>query len=348
MEHVDPTIGGTVWILGAGFSRGLGAPLFRELFVSDKRARAAGLDLPGRVYDVIDLYRRFREGTNSGENELWRDPEEFIDVLESAKSPGRSQALLATLTRFTPDELVDAARRLLALECSQFLRGAVTDTERWLPYLMWASRLDETHTVISFNYDRVLEFVQKQKFREQTNYYSVIVPSEADTNGVWHARTMKCAPILKLHGSVDWITRNGKIDVDPRDSLPADAASGNDLVLAVPGPEKGGFGKKFRAIGVLWKGAEEAVQRAGRVVFLGYRFPVTDAQARIRFLNAIKFATKGNTLKTVEVVLGPDDKHPDVARMKQLLSFVCGGSTVKVKVHPLYVEDFLPYSAETP
>jgi hypothetical protein len=214
-----------------------------------------------------------------------------------------------------------------------------------LPYLKWASELNEKHTVISFNYDRVLEFLQEEKVREETNYYSVIVPQGDGPDGAARARQGKCAPILKLHGSVDWIVKNGKLAVDTSKDLAGTADSGSDIVLAVPGPDKGEISSRFKEIGQLWRAAETAVQRAQRIVFLGYRFPVTDTRARLHFLDAMRFAIKGNTLKTVEIVLGPDDKHPDVARMKQLLSFVCEGSSVVPRVLPLYVEDYLPYSA---
>ena len=345
MEYVDPIRRGTVWFLGAGFSRGLGAPLFRELFVSAERVQASNLNLPPAVGEVLNLYKLHSEGTRSGMGVLWRDPEEFIDILESARAPGRSKDLLCTISKSDPEALVDAARRLLALECSQFLRGASTDTERWLPYLKWASQFNKTHTVISFNYDRVLEFAQQQKFRDETNFYKIVVPGQDAHDGTSLARNMGCAPVLKLHGSVDWVARNGKIETDASDGLPASVSSGNDLILAVPGPDKGEFGSRFKDIGTLWRNAEDAVKNAGRIVFLGYRFPVTDARARVRFLDAIKFAIKGNMLKTVEIILGPDEKHPDVVRMKQLLSFVCKGSAVAPGVLPLYVEDYLPFSS---
>ena len=49
--------GGTVWILGAGFSRGLNAPLFRELFMgalSTVARRNAVMAVAGRIGHTID------------------------------------------------------------------------------------------------------------------------------------------------------------------------------------------------------------------------------------------------------------------------------------------------------
>lgn len=335
--------GGTVWILGAGFSRGLNAPLFRELFMSDRRVAASGLNLPGPdALGVMAVYRKYSEGSP---DVLWRDPEEFIDVLESARKPGRALALLTAATSMAVPQMVDAARRILAIECSHFLRGADPTTERWQPYLMWGSRLGASDTVVSFNYDRVLEVLQN-KCPSECNYYSIIVPTDDVESEVRRARMAKCAPILKLHGSVDWLVTNGRIGIDAGEDLPARASSGSDIVLAVPGPDKGDLGKRFPEIGKLWRHAEDAVSRARRIVFLGYRFPVTDASARVRFLEAIKAAIRGDALQKIEIVLGPDENHPDVARMKGLLSFVCAGTRVTPKVLPLFVQDFLPFSRD--
>ena len=63
-------------------------------------------------------------------------------------------------------------------------------------------------------------------------------------------------------------------------------------------------------------------------------------------LNALKFAVKSGRLKTVEIVLGPDERHPHVARMKGLLSFVLQGSDVVPRMVPLYVQDYLYFAHE--
>lgn len=285
-------------------------------------------------------YRKFSNEQTAGPiGVLWRDPEEFIEVLEAAREPGRARYLLNLEDTSTPEEGADMARRLLAVECSQFLRGANPDTERWLPYVTWANYLDKTDTVVSFNYDRVMEIIGTRK---ATQFYSVVVPTPDVDATLAHTRQMGCAPVLKLHGSVDWVHRNGKIEQDSSDDLPSRAENGSDLVLAVPGPEKGKFGSRFKEIGSLWRHADQSVQQAARIVFLGYRFPVTDAYARVRFLSAIKFAIKAGKLKAIEIVLGPEDKYGDIARMKGLLSFACG-PTIEPTVHPLYVEDFLSF-----
>jgi hypothetical protein len=53
-----------------------------------------------------------------------------------------------------------------------------------------------------------------------------------------------------------------------------------------------------------------AVSQAERIMFLGYRFPVTDAFARVYFLRAIKKAIDAGTLKTIEIVLWTERARP--------------------------------------
>jgi hypothetical protein len=287
---------------------------------------------------VLKIYRKFGAGSTEV---LWRDPEEFIEVLESARQPGRAFALITAATSLNVPVMVDAARRILAIECSQFLRGANLETERWLPYRLWATNLGgNSHTVISFNYDRVLE-VLKEKLPEEAHLYRVILPLGDVKAEVANARKMGCAPVLKLHGSVDWLAKGAKIELDAGGDLPGRAPAGSDIVLAVPGPDKGDIGSRFKEIGELWGQAEFALVGARRIVFLGYRFPVTDASARVRLLRAVKV---GGAPQKIEIVLGPDETHRDVVRMKSLLTFVFRGIKVEIKVLPLFVEDFLPYS----
>jgi hypothetical protein len=349
MQTIEPKET-TVYFLGAGFSRGLGAPLFRDLFRSfpgNARLQTLHSDLGQRISNVLNLYRTYGTPPGAGiSGSLWRDPEEFVDVLESAaKSDGGSRELLRNIVpSLSIESMVELARRALAIECSFFLRGADPSTERWSPYLSWARDFTGTETIISFNYDRVLELL-KDKFRGDINHYAIIVPTNNASSDVSRARQARVAPVLKLHGSVDWVVRNDTIVVDPNPDLAITCVSGTEIVLAVPGPDKAGLRAQSTAVRTLWDAAGLAVERATRIVFLGYRFPVTDAFARIYFLNAIKKAIGAGSLQQVEIVLGPNDRDPDVERMKSLLGFACKGSQVDVKVLPLFVEDYLSFSA---
>lgn len=341
------TMTATVWILGAGFSQALGAPLFRDLFRSEERIKTSGLKLPSETFAVLALYRQFGpEASSRGFGQLWRDPEEFIDHVESALAPDGSRNLLQGLLNSVPVETIaDVARRALAVECSLFLRGANPATEKWLPYRIWANRLTGSDTVMTFNYDRVLEVLYAQRLELlkkgtlQVNY-AVIAPKTGWENEINEKRALSVAPVFKLHGSVDWVATGETIDVNPAEDLPATCGRGSELVLGVPGPGKIGLRDQFQQVRGLWNSALAAVKEAERIIFLGYRFPPTDARARVEILGNMKLSADEGRLKQIQVVLGPDDRHQDVMRMKHLLSYIYP-TGVSVEVVPLYVEDFL-------
>ena len=114
----------TVWILGAGFSQALGAPLFRDLFQSEERIDNSGYQVHPHTTNVLLLYRRFgpRLEGREGRGQVWRNPEEFIDFIESAKSAsgGAREFLEGVIGGVPVDLIADIARRMLAIECSIF------------------------------------------------------------------------------------------------------------------------------------------------------------------------------------------------------------------------------------
>jgi hypothetical protein len=69
----------------------------------------------------------------------------------------------------------------------------------------------------------------------------------------------------------------------------------------------------------LWSAACKHIQEAKVIVFVGYRFPPSDAEAREKLLKALT----ANVADHVElhIVLGPDRRIPDVVRLQQLLRY---------------------------
>jgi hypothetical protein len=168
--------------------------------------------------------------------------------------------------------------------------------------------------------------------------------------------------VLKLHGSVRWWKRwQGQeaqvVDASDLREYELQAHHRNeaalfqdDPVIATPGVTKQDL---TRALPDLWDRAERLLETAEAVVFVGYRFPETDAEARRRLLGALR-KNKQQYLR-VHVVLGPDS--PDVPRLRSLLTHTLersgrlpwgvspkttsGRSTrYAVVVHPLFAEDF--------
>jgi hypothetical protein len=352
-----------VWVLGAGFSKSLGAPLLRDLFsfesIKDMEVRFKQTDfakLYGLVAEtVIELYhygRRFADGIPDkfvpgpamrgvrppkGER-LWEHAEQFLDVLDAAArnpSSAASGRLLEILTKSLPGsakqlpELSATARRLLAAECSGFMLNRDLTTEEWQPYLRWGrSVVKGQDVVITFNYDAVPETLVADT---GVQFMDVLLPGKEPRPTV--------APILKLHGSVNWIRKNAAIVAAP-DMHASLKCEDQEMIIAAPGPSKA---ECAGLLEMLWGRADEALTTAAAIVFLGYRFPETDAQARTRLLDAIGRRENGGVV--VRTVLGPDKDAAE--RLASLVEYKLrnklnrGAVSLTVAREPLRVEDFL-------
>jgi hypothetical protein len=305
-----------VWVLGAGFSAGLGGPLLTNLFTKtskeDVRVRYKKFDRlfdndaenVRWLYDIGTKQCPDRQDMLVGET-IWSNAEEFIDYLDTAceESPKErdsnplAERLRRIFKRYAPNhfdypksiesdcnKLRAAARRLIAAECSAFLEGADIRREQWDPFRGWAKQLDSNDTIISFNYDRVLEMLRDDPAQPAPIY--VFLPDEQGRDDPELIRG-KC-PVYKLHGSVDWKkhSHNGKVALEAtKDDHFALACPDTELAIATPGPSKQRETKDFRHI---WRPACKAIVAANVIIFIGYRFPETDAYARETLLKAIR------------------------------------------------------------
>jgi hypothetical protein len=353
----------TVWILGAGFSRSLGGPLLADLFrqedLGDLNARYPAIEYG----DLADSCWRTEGLFNWGRavERQWSDAEQFIDFVDCAAKGSPEEASLLRMSRMAqpydrkqgpavshhdmrfPDltSIQFGVLRALAAECSHFLKGALVRTERWAPYRQWlAGQSGEFHTVVSFNYDAVLETLSKES--------NTWVPLPDEITG-----SANRVLALKLHGSVTWL-REGSSCTRVRISE-ALASPGQRIALGIPGQTKRTM--KDELLEPLWQAAENAIRAADVIVFLGYRFPATDGDARRRVLGAI--AENRSTHLRIHVALGPNIQHPDAVRVLRLievctrmnrtslgsrprgLDTVKGGQTLKLTAEPLFAEDFL-------
>ncbi len=348
------------WILGSGFSRPLGGPTLKDLFApqaEDALAALYGRTDSGITRAVFEraqstvvgelpraVRRLYNMGTNwalgpmaprSGEH-LWEDPEQFLDALESAafrvakgEASAAARSLLQKLQLFMDantfvkiGDVCNIARRMLAVECSFFLHEADTTSERWDPFRRWKevmtdNSLGHHHTVITFNYDRVLERLGLGTWAR--------LPKNAAEGG---------PAIFKLHGSVDWRRKGAELEVleDEEDAAHFVVTCRDDaLAIAPPGPGKQGMVDDL--LEPLWREALARLRTADVVFFVGYRFPQTDAMARRRILGAI------SNVRVHNIVLGPDERDPDVVRLRALLKF--GSPNIDAIVRPMWSQDYL-------
>jgi hypothetical protein len=356
----------TVWVLGAGFSRSLGGPLLPDLFRQENRADLAARYPTLKCGDLADACWRAQILFNWGRmvERQWLDAEQFIDFVDCATERSPQAALLSRMTREAflldssgnriqsgadlqfPDlcSIKSGVIRALAAECSWFASGPILGTERWSPYRSWLASLDgHLHTVVSFNYDQVIERIADESGA------SVLLPHEADQRG---ARPR----VLKLHGSVTWRREGtGVSREDPQVTL---GLEGIHFAIGTPGQTKREM--KDALFEPLWRQAEFAIKHAEAIIFLGYRFPETDGDARRRILTAIRSNDRQHL--RVHVVLGPDINSPDAIRMRRLLEICTRGrarlagprgheifpshSSIEINPEPLLAQDFLALYAE--
>jgi hypothetical protein len=201
-----------------------------------------------------------------------------------------------------------AARRMIAAECGAFLVDARLDGEAWLPYRNWAQSLGPgQETVITFNYDLVIE---RLATKVPSRFY-FLGPNEDP------GAASKAVPVLKLHGSIDWLRMQAGDHAEYRTGRPDTEfldVDGSQLAIASPGPTKLALSQELRG---LWVAAEKAIREADAVVFVGYRFPPSDSMAQERLLAAL--GGSDSTYLAIHTVLGPGVDQPDSARLRDLL-----------------------------
>ncbi len=192
------------------------------------------------------------------------------------------------------------------------------------------------HNVLTFNYDRVLE-----KLNGASGPLQVVLPSDQPDP--------RKVAVYKVHGSVDW--KNDAHGTHVGGEEEALLCSDAELALATPGP-----GKSDAASEPVWTLAENAIREAQVVVFLGYRFPQGDADARRRIPAAIAANRQSRLL--LMPVLGPNLASDDVRRTIELLRSVVqvsraegwfestASKTYKIWPRPLWAEDFLALYGE--
>jgi hypothetical protein len=289
---------GIVWILGAGFSKPLGGPLLGKMLSPeaerDLAVRYSNAPSLGDRYATAArfLYQYGRSGKkyavkipNGGATEgedLWEDAEQYLDYLDTAAEtlgPGRDRlvqilGLLNSDLQYKDVKAIAASgRRLLAAECCAFLVGAVPASERWSPYRRWLEHVATGEDIlITFNYDTVVETVAEATKRQLRYTTKESRPSHT----------------VKLH---EQGSRREALDCDD-----------SELAIAGPGPSKQNLsGGAFQPY---WEQARAALRTAEAIVFVGYRFPPTDAEAREKLLGAIR--ENNQTYLPIYIVLGSD------------------------------------------
>lgn len=345
----------TVWVLGSGFSKSLGAPTLYEL-IGSKQEQLTQEVFPNLgkrdvVYHLFDKHK----------GSLWDHAETFLELIDQAMVPGSPQRSLMerlagnssyeihrqTVTptqQVTMDQLRYDAVMTVAAECSTHTHNADVRMERWVPYHEFRQMLGVQDTVITFNYDLVLECLTPGNNLQHTSFMRPNRPRPTDV-----------ATVLKLHGSVDWgMAKDGSVKVV--NSLMDFKANDWMPLIATPGATKSTYCSSH--LKPLWDEALNSLRTADTIVFIGYRFPPSDSEARSYLLRAIR--ENKQPYVSIHLVLGPKLNDPDIVRLQALLTHTLAAAgrhqakpldtkmpqlhlpnLYSITAQPLWAEDFL-------
>ncbi len=107
------------------------------------------------------------------------------------------------------------------------MKRADPSTEKWAPFKRWLTSLGEYDSIITFNYDTVIEtLATAAKF----DRLATLLPGK----GLSDAPKVN---LLKLHGSVNWQFDTSRFRVHEDDEF-ALTCPDEQMVIASPGPRK--------------------------------------------------------------------------------------------------------------
>jgi hypothetical protein len=340
----------------------MGGPLFNELFtkpilfnhemhtsVDGSKARLA-MAVQQLNYKYPDLL----------EDKAFTDAEHFLELCDSVLR-GKEQLFL---NRFKlifnglyenirgrnptkPDTelfqtFFDAAKIHIAIDTNTFIEQVPDDNDRWQPYIRWFKTLGKTDSIVTLNYDLLIETIATRDGRpfpgrEFKNKDELCLVDELLNQNEKHPDL----PMLcKLHGSVDWIELNGKAcakryNID-------DYLEGLPPLLGTPGTGKVSLSKG--SLDKVWLTALDRIRSAHVISIVGYSLPETDNDFRIKLLDAI-VGTNGN-LKAINIVVG--SPSPQSQRARAILEqatrlFAPDDHRPTVNLLPIYAQDYLPF-----
>lgn len=218
------------------------------------------------------------------------------------------------------EDLQRSARRIVAAAVSAFTEGvdatAVRSMERWMPYRAWIDSLGAEDTIVTFNYDRVIEIAAAGT--DATSPRAIVPgPRQYLEEQVRGAADDEDPLLLKLHGSVDWVWNDDRSEVRYEPWGKESLVANRSIAIATPGPIKRQVTDKDGSFYPLWSRARKALSAAEEVYFVGYRFPETDAFARQQLLTALG----RNDCKSLKLytVLGHDIRSAPSQRLQALL-----------------------------
>jgi hypothetical protein len=311
---------GYVYVLGAGFSHGFNNEMFPLVRNFLPLAKANNFyDPEGKHHQLASII-----ATYFGDP-LYYDIEKVLSFLSA--HPFYYRTIPYEHRSVAYDELVE----LISLSLSKALQEPSVSSETAHAYRKFVQHLTDTEsTVITFNYDLLLEKLLIETTSWQPNYgYGVHIPLTYEamptsphtylhqqlseyTDMRWHKVTL-----LKMHGSINWGTPTFVADKSEdifqapvKDGIPeSELAIKTDYgapftlqfkpVIVPPVLDKSSW-LQNRSFRVIWNMAMEAVAEADQITFIGYSLPTTDFMAEFMFRQGINLITKERKVTVVD------------------------------------------------
>lgn len=289
-----------VYILGAGFSADAGLPVLNN-FLEQMRASMNWIREQNRDREFAAIRKvfKFRKEASSAAVRVDLNLENIEDLFSLATASGQypleqsvSTAIAGTL---------DFSRRTGTSQCFEIVvDNDLAKPSSWMaktkengaaryiipPYDLYAGVLSGRictpgkfmkNTIISFNYDTVLEEALGN-WKEPFWYGFKPRSVEYDGSNKWARENPDDAiPLLKLHGSVNWAKPKG-----PRGRLNvfdtySDVLKADGRVVLIPPTWR----KSFQGpLSEVWNAAIRALSEATRVIIIGFSVPPTDVHFR--------------------------------------------------------------------
>ncbi len=309
----------TVVILGAGASRGASfadyvslPPFLDSDFFELTHLLTTGQDDARRLRE--QLYSDFGSATDVG-------MEEFFTYVECCREVDRELNVSRGPKRRQYADAADRFVRIVTLMLQQSCRYNPCAYHQQL-----AARLEPGDTVISFNYDTIIDdaLVKMGGNRWRGNdRYGVPVTGRGDA---WVGETTTGRPcnstvrLLKLHGSTHWRSWDEKAKA----VLLAKDGYGIKQPLLVP-PAWNKRITNHQPLGEIWKKARRSLQAARALIIIGYSLPRTDLLFRaLLSLDTCQSMERRQKLRQLCIV---NPSASDGMRLRGVLASVVDGST---------------------
>ncbi|WP_369928479.1 hypothetical protein [Xanthomonas sp. NCPPB 2632] len=270
-----------VYIIGAGFSAGLGFPTIGNLLPQ----MWSEIEEEGLAESLASIIRFNHPDFNASNPDTYPNVEALLSEIQAnLELFGSSRPVTGSLTSNHLEVARGKFLRLLARSFHEKKKEALSTVPAWLEIIVEKMRDDEAD-VISFNWDLVLD--------------QLLLGSKFSAASYGFGEREAGPRLLKPHGSLNWYRAadNNRIKTNKRvilvDSENDEAESvfafrpfrapqsniGREYMPLIVAPV---YSKRFDGalFDVLWRETVAVLSRATKVTFIGYSLPTADFHAR--------------------------------------------------------------------